>query len=253
MPRKKKPQTPSRAFIERTYRRLVRSALSAERVVVRETDLTIYSDSDVPLADAAREAVMTHRGYIENYIRSHPGFVCSLAPLKEDHLAPAIIRDMLGAGRSAGVGPMAAVAGAVAEKVGRHLLTRTPQVIVENGGDIFLCTSSPPTVGVFAGPSPLSMKIGIRLTSTGRPTAVCTSSASIGHSLSLGRADAACVIGESCALADAVATALGNRVTGNRQIQPAIDWAARIPGVAGVLVIAGENMGAWGALEVVPI
>lgn len=253
MPKKRKLKKPPQAFKDRTYRRLVRSALTAERVVVQETDITIYSDSDTPLADAARDSVMTHRGFIENYIRSHAGFTDALAPLPEDPFAPPIVRDMLSAGQWAGVGPMAAVAGAVAEKVGCDLLSRTSQVIVENGGDIFICTAGDMTIGVYAGPSPLSMKVGIRLKSAGQPLAVCTSSASIGHSLSMGRADAACVIGESCALADAVATALGNCIVRPMDIQPAIDRFARIDSVTGILVILGENMGAWGALEVVPI
>lgn len=244
---------PPQAYKDRTYRRLVRSALTEERVVVQETDITIYSDSDKPLADAARASVMTHRGFIENYIRSHADFADALVPLSEDPFAPPIVRDMLSAGRRAGVGPMAAVAGAVAEKVGYDLLSLARQVIVENGGDIFICTPGSTTIGVYAGPSPLSMKVGVRLKPAGRPLAVCTSSASIGHSLSMGRADAACVIGESCALADAVATALGNCIARARDIQPAIDRVAKIGGVTGILVILGENMGAWGALEVVPI
>lgn len=253
MPEKRKFKKSPQAYKDRTYRRLVRSALTAERVMVQETDITIYSHSDYPLADAARASVMTHRGYIENYIRSHTGFTDALVPLPEDPFAPPIVREMLSAGRRAGVGPMAAVAGAVAEKVGTDLLSCTPEVIVENGGDIFIRTPGKITIGVYAGPSPLNMKVGVRLRSADRPRAVCTSSASIGHSLSMGRADAACVIGESCALADAVATALGNCIARTEDIQPAIDRFAKIDGVTGILVILGENMGAWGALEVVPI
>ena len=113
---------------------------------------------------------------------------------------------MIRAGTVAGVGPMAAIAGAIAENVGRGLLEFADQVIVENGGDVFIKTRRPVTVGIYAGSSPLSMQIGMRLDSKKAPLAVCTSSGTLGHSLSLGRADAVCAVADSCALADAAAT-----------------------------------------------
>jgi hypothetical protein len=236
---------------ERSYRQLVRSHLSAERVVVQQTDLGIYSTR--PVALSAKDAVVTQRAYLEAYIHNHPEFLHSLIPLPSDPLAPPIVRHMLQAGQTAQVGPMAAVAGAVAEQVGRELLPLTDEVIVENGGDIFLRISRPVTMGIFAGPSPLSLKIGLRITPDSGVNAVCTSSGTVGHSLSFGRADAACVLGNDCALADAVATALGNRVRTAGEIQTAIRWARGIAGILGVLIIVGEKMGAWGAVEVVPL
>jgi uncharacterized protein len=242
---------PAEAYRERSYRQLVRSSLTAMRVVVQETDLCVYADK--PLSEEARDAAMLHRGYLENYIRRHPDFVRALSPWPEDPLAPAVVCEMIKAGRSAGVGPMAAVAGAIAEHVGIDLLARTKHVIVENGGDIFIQTHGPLTIGVFAGQSPLSLKIGIRLETDGTPLAVCTSSGSVGHSLSLGRADATCIISRSCPLADAVATALGNRIQKPADIQGAIDWAKGIEGVRGILVISGEALGGWGDLKVVGV
>lgn len=238
-------------YQERAYRRRVRSDLAAARVTVQETDLSIYSAA--PVAGAARDAVIAQRGYLEAYIRRHPDFARTLRPWPEDPLAPRIVRAMIQAARQAGVGPMAAVAGALAQEVGGALLQSTPEVIVENGGDIFLGVQRPLTVGVYAGRSPLSLKIGLRVDPAHGIRAVCTSSATVGHSLSLGRADAACVLGDCCALADAVATALGNRVQKPGDIAAAIDWARRVEGVRGVLVIAGGKMGAWGRLETVPL
>jgi hypothetical protein len=234
----------------RTYRaRVDRGRLTAFEVVVKQTDLHVQARSD--LSVQAREAVLEQRAYIEAYIRRHPGFVSTLAPWPLAGPAPAIVRDMISAGSAAGVGPMAAVAGALAEHVGRKLLADSAEVIVENGGDIFLQTAAPATVAVGAGASPLSFRIGIRTGGGGEPAAVCTSSGTVGHSLSFGRADAVCVTARSAALADAAATAVGNRVQTRKDISAGIDLARRIPGVLGALIVVGAAMGAWGAVEVV--
>jgi ApbE superfamily uncharacterized protein (UPF0280 family) len=160
---------------------------------------------------------------------------------------------MTAAGAAAGVGPMAAVAGAIAEAVGRGLLAHSNEVVVENGGDIFLQTDEPALAAVYAGTSPLSLKVGLRVGGGGRPCAVCTSSGTVGHSLSLGRADAATVVARSGALADAAATAVGNRVGSRRDLAAAIEFGRRIPGVEGIVVIAGDRIGAWGGLEIVSL
>jgi ApbE superfamily uncharacterized protein (UPF0280 family) len=148
---------------------------------------------------------------------------------------------------------MASVAGAVAEGVGMKLLEFSPEVVVENGGDIFLKVDEPVVIGLFAGNSPLSMKMGIRLQGRDSSFGVCTSSATVGHSLSFGRADAVCVISRSCALADAAATALCNQVRSPKDIAAAIETGKNIKEIEGVVVVFGKNMGFWGNLEVVPL
>jgi ApbE superfamily uncharacterized protein (UPF0280 family) len=158
---------------------------------------------------------------------------------------------MVKAGELAGVGPMAAIAGAIAEQVGLGLLELTDQVIIENGGDVFIKTNSSVTVGIFAGDSPLSSRIGIRMKSRPGPCAVCTSSGTIGHSLSLGNADAVCVVADSCPVADAAATAIGNRVDSAADIATAIEAGKGIEEIRGMVVIVGEKIGIWGDLEVV--
>jgi len=237
----------------RGYRRLVRSGLKLNVVKVLETDLSIYANGG-GVAQAAREVVMEQRGHLEHYIRHHNGFLETLTPWPTDQLAPPVVRSMIEAGKIAGVGPMAAVAGAIAEMVGLRLLASvTDEVIVENGGDIFAHTHKPLTVAVYAGGSPLSYKIGLLLDSGTRSQAVCTSSATVGHSLSFGKADAVTVISSSCPMADAAATAIGNRVSDAGQIEAAIEWGRSIVGVEGILVIVGSKMGAWGRLQVVGI
>ena len=232
---------------QRTYRQLVKGHLKYFRVTVQETDLGIYAPSN--LAPKAKELVLEQRGYLESYIRSNPDFVNSLVPLAEDEFAPPVVQEMLDAAKRAGVGPMAAVAGAMAQEVGRRLLDDVNEVIVENGGDVFIQSGRSLTIGIFAGQSPLSRKIGLKLDPEPTPMAVCTSSGTVGHSMSMGRADAACVVSPSCPLADAVATAIGNRVRKTADMASAIEWGRDIPGVNGILVIKGDKMAMWGKIE----
>jgi ApbE superfamily uncharacterized protein (UPF0280 family) len=236
----------------RTYRSLVKAGrLATFTVRVKETDLQIQARHD--LSDLAREIVLEQRGYLEGYIRRYPEFVNSLNPWPQTGPAPEIVRDMIVAGARAGVGPMAAVAGAVAEHVGRGLLRHSEETIIENGGDIFLKTDDAATVAVFAGGSPLSLKIGIRILCGADPLGVCTSSGSVGHSLSFGKADAVSVVARSCALADAAATAIGNRIQSAGDIAAGIAFGKRIQGVLGLLIVAGDQVGAWGEVELVPV
>jgi ApbE superfamily uncharacterized protein (UPF0280 family) len=146
---------------------------------------------------------------------------------------------------------MAAVAGAIAEFVGLGLRNRgVEEIIVENGGDIFLARNRQCTVAVFAGESPLSNTIGIVIEAGRMPCGVCCSSGSVGHSLSFGNADAVVVVAASTSLADAAATRIGNDVTNKPDtLQRALDKSRHIDGIEGVLIVQGERLGAWGAIE----
>ena len=236
----------------RTYRNLIHSPnLFSFNVVVKETDLQVYADNK--LEHKARELVLEQRGYVEAFINTHPEFAAALTPWHLDGPAPPIIRSMIAAGNKTGVGPMAAIAGAIAEQVGFGLLELTDQVIVENGGDIFMRTLTPLTVGIFAGNSPLSLQIGIRVKGGPDPVAVCTSSATVGHSLSLGKTDAVCVLADSCSIADAAATSLGNLVRSPADIESAISRGRSIKEIKGVAIIVERKIGLWGDIEVVPL
>jgi len=176
-----------------------------------------------------------------------------LTPLKPDPTAPPVVQAMLKAAAAAGVGPMAAVAGAIAEAVGLDLLEEAKEIIIENGGDLFLAVQESVTIGIYAGPSPLSDKVGIRLPPAQSPRGVCTSSGTVGHSLSFGRADAVTVLSPSAALSDALATAAGNRVKNPKDIPFALEWLQKIPEVQGAVIIVGDQMGVWGEMEVVAL
>jgi ApbE superfamily uncharacterized protein (UPF0280 family) len=236
----------------RFYRDQIRNdRLVSFNVIVQETDLLVMAQR--ALVDITKDLVIRYRGHIESYIQQHPEFTHSLVPWDLTDPAPEIIRQMVIAGQKAGVGPMAAVAGAIAESVGRELLAYSDEIIVENGGDIFIKTNQIETFVVFAGKSSLSMRLGLRIDSQAYPVAVCTSSGTIGHSYSGGEADAVCVLANECALADAAATAIGNQVRTANDINDAIGFGKRIENVRGIMVIIGGHIGIWGGIEVVPV
>jgi len=238
-------------FQERVYRnRIYNKVLKEFNITVRETDLLILSDSD--FSDVALTSVYKHRAYIESYIKYHPDFLTSLTPLKDDIFAPDIVRDMIKAANIANVGPMAAVAGAIADYVGRDILfLESKNVIVENGGDIFIRTEEQVTVGVFAGDSPLSYKVRIKIKPEQMPIGICTSSGTVGHSFSYGRADAVCILAKTAAIADAAATAIGNIVKQKKDIRKALKRGCKIKEVSGILIIVGDQLGVCGDMELV--
>jgi len=242
-----------RIYQKRTYRNQLHSdgLPMSYRVVVKETDL--YVRAGISLEELTRDLILRQRGYVEAYIKQHPAFSETLVPWILDDPAPAIIRDMADASQKAGVGPMAAVAGAIAEHVGMELLDHSESVIVENGGDVFIKSHQAVVIGIFANKSPLSLRVGLQIDSIERPVAVCTSSGTVGHSMSTGKADAVCVLSRSCALADAAATAVGNQIQTTDDIQGAIEFAKDIKGVGGVVAIKNDKIGMWGAVQVVPL
>jgi uncharacterized protein len=237
---------------ERTYRsQLSHDRLISFRTVVKETDLFIRASMN--LEAQAKESILLQRGYIESFIQQHPDFLLSLVPLQFPSPVPGIIADMLDAAAISGVGPMAAVAGAIAEHVGHDLLQFSQEIIIENGGDVFIQTSQPVTIGIFANRSPLNMRIGLKIDCRDGPMAVCTSSGTVGHSLSFGTADAVSVVSRSCAVADAAATAIANQVKQNSDVQKAIYFGKDIKGVKGLVIIKNDKAGMWGDIDVVQL
>lgn len=239
-------------YLHRTYRNFDKNEkLIPFQVSIKETDL--YLKARENLEKEALDLVSFYRGQIENYILSHSDFEKSLVSLPYDHYAPLIVKEMLRASSLVGVGPMAAVAGAIAEFVGKSLLRYSSEVIVENGGDIFVSTTEEIIVKIFAGASPLSQKIGIKVLPSEMPLGVCTSSGTVGPSLSFGKADAVTVVSPSTALADSVATAVGNRVKKADDILLTLKVAESLPGIKGAVIIVGEKMGVWGNIELLKL
>ena len=237
-------------YTDRTYRNLInKDNLLSYNVKIAQSDLLISSDTD--LTEEAVKSLVRHRHSLETYIQNHPQFTSSLLPLPEDNLAPPIVRDMLINARIAGVGPMAGVAGAVSEFVGYDLIHQTQNLVIENGGDIFINSKRNLIISVYAGESPLSYNVNFIVKSQETPLGICTSSATVGPSLSFGNADAVCVISKSATLADASASAIGNRVKTKNDIKSALDFGIKIKGVTGIIIIMGKEMGAIGEVQFV--
>jgi hypothetical protein len=238
-------------YEERFYRNFEATGTKAFQVTLKESDLFIRADRD--LSAEAKSALITARSRIEGYIEDNPLFERSLIPLRPDSMAPRIVREMIDAGILADVGPMAAVAGAVAQFVGRKLASSSNQVIVENGGDLFLKLSGDLTIGIYAGKSPLSGRIGLKIKATDTPCGLCTSSGTIGHSHSEGDADTVTIFASDAALADAAATATGNQVKSEKDVPKAVEYAMNIAGVRGVCIIRKDKLGIQGDLELVKL
>lgn len=234
----------------RSYRNLVKTDdLIKFEVIVKETDLLVRAERD--LSKETRESVLQHRLELETYISANPYFRESLVPIADNPYAPEIVREMLRTSQWANVGPMAAVAGAMAEMVSRDLLKLSKEVIVENGGDIYLATSKERIIGIYAGESALSLKIGIVISPEESPLGICTSSGTVGPSLSLGQANAVCLLSKSAALADAAATAVGNVVKEKKDIESGLQRGREIAGILGALIIIGGEMGVWGNIKLI--
>jgi len=239
-------------YEKRTYRHLAKTDdLIKFEVMVKETDLLVRAERD--LSEETRESILKYRYQLETYIAMNPEFQKSLIPLKDDTDAPEIVREMIRTSQLAHVGPMAAVAGALAESVSKDLLKLSKEIIVENGGDIYLSTSKERTIGIYAGDSPLSLKIGIVIQPEETPLGICTSSGTVGHSLSFGKADAVCILSKSSALADAAATSIGNIIQEKKDIELGLERGKEIEGVLGNLIIVGEKMGVWGNIKLIQL
>ncbi|MCL2615400.1 MAG: UPF0280 family protein [Dehalococcoidia bacterium] len=232
----------------RHYRTWVKAGqLASYNVRIKESDLLVHTCSD--LSVVAMEQLTRLRTVLENYIQSHPFFGASFEPLEVDDDAPHIVRLMAQAAKSAGVGPMAAVAGAISELMGQKLSALSREVIIENGGDNFIHSAHERIAAIYAGESPVSGNLGLRLKPSDLPLGVCTSSGTVGPSISLGKTDASVITAPSAALADAAASAVGNAVHSADDIQRGLDVAQGIAGVSGAVIIVGQKIGVCGTIE----
>ena len=239
-------------YEERTYRRVSRPQdLVCYEVVCKETDL--FCCTATGLKGLIEERTLFYRNQLETYIRQRPEFRDSLAPLDADPLAPRIAREMLEASAAVGVGPMACVAGAVAEFIGRDVEPRSGEYIIENGGDIFLRTLHERKVSIYAKDSPYSERIGMKIKPAEVAYGICTSSATVGPSLSFGRADAVCVVGRSSLFCDGLATRLGNIVHKDDDIAPALQEGKAFPGVSAIIIVMGRKLGVWGDVDLISL
>jgi ApbE superfamily uncharacterized protein (UPF0280 family) len=215
---------------------------------VRQTAVTMIAD--VRYLAIGKDAIFEAREVIERFIASDPLFRDTLEPYDEPQDAHPLIKRMCDAGRAAGVGPMAAVAGAIAEHSVQAMRAKgADHAVVDNGGDIALLLAEEANVGINT-LNPKFRGLGLRCLPSDSIFGICTSSGLIGPSISFGRAEAAMVISRNVTLADACATKLGNLIVNDDQnvIQMALGTVTSIAGVEGALVIVGESIGVKGNL-----
>lgn len=199
--------------------------------------------------DSATQEVVTQRHLLEAYIRRHPEFRTALCPVALHPEAPEVAHRMARAAELVGVGPMAGVAGAMAQCVAEAgLQAGAPEVIVENGGDIYLKTVESVVIGLAPGTDTLTGKLAFSLEPDETPISICSSSGRMGHSMSLGQCDLATVVAGDAALADAAATQAANLVRTKQDINPTLERIQGIAGIHGVLIVKADRVGLSGKL-----
>jgi ApbE superfamily uncharacterized protein (UPF0280 family) len=220
------------------------SEILREHFQLKETIVTIFAREGRHV-DAARESIREQRAYLENFIRNDPFFQLTLEPyILLDDEAPQIVKQMIEKSAVFGIGPMAAVAGTIAGFAVQAMIDEgATYAVVDNGGDICVLNDQPIVVGIYAGGSPIR-DLAFQLAERHKPLGICTSSGNVGPSISFGCADAAVVISQDVALADAAATTLGNAVTSEGPLQECFQSIDR-PGIDGALVIRGDKMALW--------
>lgn len=213
---------------------------------LKETKCTIIADDESAI-NAAISSIKHHREKLEKYVKVHPKFLYSLEPIPENK-GPKIVRLMAEASEKANVGPMAAVAGVLADLAVKDMILAGSEVaVVEDGGEVSAFSNQPIDIALLAGDSPLSKHVGFRLEEF--PVGVATSSGLFSHAFSFGDAEAVTVFAESAGLADAAATVVGNLVKGDDcrgAVQRGIDEALGIEGVRGVFILYGGIVGKAG-------
>lgn len=246
-------------FEPRTYRNTMgKGRFRSFTLEHMETDLWIGVDPgsySEDLVEFSRRYVRELRVILEGHIKRNPDFHTSLIPLSPDPNAPPIVREMIAASARADVGPMASVAGAFSQYVGIALQNEfgPKELVIENGGDIYMKITAPLLMSVYAGASPLSEKIGVMVTPEFSPLGICTSSGTVGHSFSFGKADAVMIACRDTLLADSYATAFCNRVKAPEDIEAVLDEIGTCDEILSAVVVMGERMGIrgkWG-LEII--
>ena len=202
------------------------------------------------------ERITEIREELEAYIRLQPEFLKSLVPLEPLSEAPESVMLMAAAAKLTGVGPMAAVAGTTAQlaavrSAGTARQQKVSEIIIENGGDIFILPlekSTPVIAGIFSGLGSKFSTLALKVAAESQGTAICSSSGRMGHSLSFGDCDLCTVVSENAALADAAATLGGNMVKTEADLPEAAERLASISGVDGALLIKNDKLAIAGRM-----
>lgn len=241
-------------YKDRTYRNQFSDSLESFSVNYKETDLWIGTDRGSysrSMQQYALDIVRQAREEMDAYLKIDPKYRTSLIPYSPANGAPLIFQLMSQASLRAGIGPMSAVAGAFDKLVADALCGHfgCTDIVVENGGDIYAKVSHDLDISVFAGQSPLSEKVGIHIPAQAFPLGICTSSGTVGPSLSFGKADAMMIVCRDVLLADSYATAMANRIQTVDDLQPVIDLCSTNTDILGALAVKDDRMAICGEFE----
>lgn len=199
--------------------------------------------------EAVTAEILRQRQVLEEYISRHPDFQTAVTPIEHDKDAPVSVQRMVSAAQRVGVGPMAAVAGTMAQLAAHAgLAAGAEEAIVDNGGDIYLKLTSPAVIGIYSGPDQKLNRLAFQIRPDQTPLSICSSSGRMGHSMSMGRCDLAAVVSRDAALADAGATFAANMVKCTEDIEPALSRAMQISGIDGLLIVKKGRIGMAGKL-----
>ncbi len=227
-----------------------------ESFKLKETFAWITAD-EKKYIEIAKEEIKQRRKELERFVRWHPYFLVTLESyqIEERNKIPEIVRRMTESTGKFGIGPMSAVAGALAEFAVEAMRDAgATHAMVDNGGDVALINDREVLVGIYAGESVFSNRIAVRIKPSSSLSGICTSSGTVGHSISFGAADAATVISNSASLSDAAATALCNSVTDAHSISRAFHAINHVEGIEGALIIYKDMLATWGKIpEIVKI
>lgn len=214
------------------------------KVEIGETAATIAAERRY-IADAVA-AIRSERGHIERKVRQDRFFLTTFEPYEACADDPPVVKRMCDATAKAGVGPMASVAGAVAaEAVEAMVRAGCAHCWVDNGGDIALKLDKAITLEVFSDLDS-GKAFGFDLSPTQKPMGICSSSGRLGHSISFGNSDVVVAIAEDAVLADALATAIGNRVVDRESLKTCFDPFKSIPGIIGSLAVLDGEVAVFG-------
>jgi len=220
-----------------------------ERIRLDETNILLKTDL---INHRLYNFILRQRIELINYIRKNREFLISFEPIEVED-APFIAKLMVKAGKIADVGPMAAVAGTISQLSMEYLIKEGAKyAVVENGGDIAIKTNKGVVMGLYAGTSSLSGQIGFKIKHEKTPMGICTSSGTVGHSISLGRADSVTVFANQASIADALATSIANEAKGDLNqdaVQNCLEKAENFRHYfRGVMVVVGESAGTIGKI-----
>lgn len=219
-------------------------------VKLHTTDLYIRASENI--AERAASSLAELRKEIEDHIKERDLFLTSLETISDPGVKSHVVSMMYKASEAAGTGPMAAVAGAIAECLGRELMNYSKELIIENGGDVWLNLLNPVTIGLYSDNIHFRERLALKINEDKTPCAICTSSSKTGHSLSFGKADSVTIIAGDGAVADAVATETCNRVKTENDITDALNFALSVPSVNGCLIVYRDRLAVMGDMELAP-